>query len=383
MARKTRGKGEGSVYQRTDGYWVAVAERPRRGDGHRQRHSVVRRSKRDALAALEELRRKVEQGVTPQPKQTVSHYLEWWLTTVLPGTVKESTVDNYRVVIRAYVLPHIGRVRLDKLGPQHVREMLRDLEKAGKSARVRQYARAVLRRALRTAERDGLVLRNSAALVEGPRTGGTRLDDTLTAEQAKAVLEAARGDRLEALVVVVLGLGLRKGEALGIRWIDVDLDGRTLAVKGTLKRGRDGLFVDTPKTASGSRVVPLVGDTADALREHRRRQLAERLAAGPLWSELGFVFTTETGEPLDPRNLLRWWYRLTAKAGVGRPRFHATRHTAATLMLDQGVPLEVVSAILGHAGLAITADVYAKVTADAKRRALSTLGSALDRRGRT
>ncbi|MGH9229556.1 MAG: tyrosine-type recombinase/integrase [Acidimicrobiales bacterium] len=370
-----RGRGEGSVYQRADGRWVAQVEAGLGRDGHRRRPRAVRRTKRDALAALDELRRQAEQGVTPERTQTVGEFLEWWLTTVLPGTVKASTAEGYGYMARRYVIPHVGRVRLAKLTPLHVKSMLRALEDDGLSPRTRQYARAVLRRALRWAEQHGLVVRNVAALVDGPRKTATKLDDTLDAAGAHAVIAAAAGDRLEALAVVVLRLGLRKGEALALRWDDIDLDAGTLAVRGTLKRRRDGggLYVDTTKTSAGTRELPLVAGTAEALREHRRRQAAERLALGPLWVDSGHVFTTATGTPVDPRNANRWWSALCERAGVGHRRFHAARHTAATLLLDQGVPLEVVSAVLGHAGLAITADVYAKVGMDAKRRALATL----------
>jgi integrase len=223
-------------------------------------------------------------------------------------------------------------------------------------------------------EQHGLVIRNVAALVDGPRKSGTKLDDTLDAAGAHAVIEAAAGDRLEALAVLVLRLGLRKGEALALRWGDIDVDAGTLTVRGTLKRRKGGgLYVDTTLTAAGLRELPLVASTAEALREHRRRQAAERLALGPLRVDTGHVFTTATGTPLDPRNVNRWWSALCERARVGHRRFHAARHTAATLLLEQGVPLEVVSAVLRHAGLAITADVYAKVGMDAKRRALATL----------
>jgi integrase len=377
MTRR-RGKGEGSVYQRADGRWVAQVEAGLDRDGRRRRPRAVRRTKREALAALDELRRQVDQGVTPERTQSVGEFLEWWLATVVPDTVKPSTVDGYERIVTLYIAPHVGRVKLAKLTPQHVKSMLRAMETDGLSPRTRQYARAVLRRALRWAEQHGLVLRNVAALVDGPRKTGTKLDDTLDAVGAAAVIDVAAGDRLEALAVLVLRLGLRKGEALALRWDDIDLDAATLTVRGTLKRRKGGgLYVDTTKTDAGTRELPLVAGTAEALREHRRRQAAERLALGPLWTDTGHVFTTATGTPLDPRNVNRWWSALCERAGVGHRRFHAARHTAATLMLDQGVPLEVVSAVLGHAGLAITADVYAKVGMDAKRRALATLAAKL------
>ena len=362
------------MYRRADGRWVASVEAGVDRDGRRRRPRAVRRTKREALAALDELRRQSDQGVTPERTQSVGEFLEWWLASVVPDTVKPSTVDAYADIVRLYIAPHVGRVKLAKLTPQHVKSMLRAMEIDGLSPRTRQYARAVLRRALRWAEQHGLVLRNVATLVDGPRQTGTKLDDTLDAAGTAAVIDAVAGDRLEALAVVVLRLGLRKGEALALRWDNIDLAAGTLIVQGTLKRRKGGgLYVDTTKTDAGVRELPLVAGTAEALREHRRRQAAERLALGPLWVDSGHVFTSATGTPLDPRNANRWWSAICERAGVGHRRFHAARHTAATLLLDQGVPLEVVSAVLGHAGLAITADVYAKVGMDAKRRALASL----------
>jgi hypothetical protein len=228
------------VYQRADGRWVASLEVGMNRDGRRRRPRAVRRTKREALAALDELRRQVDQGVTPERTQSVGDFLEWWLATVVPDTVKPSTLDGYERIVKLYITPHVGPVKLAKLSPQHVKSMLRALEDDGLSTRTRQYARAVLRRALRWAEKHGLVVRNVAALVDGPRRSGTKLDDTLDAAGAAAMIEAAAGDRLEALAVIVLRLGLRKGEALALRWDDVDLDAGTLAVRGTLKRRRDG-----------------------------------------------------------------------------------------------------------------------------------------------
>jgi integrase len=373
-----RGHGEGSVYRRSrNGKWVGSVELGRGPDGERIRRTVVRASKRAVLDRLDELRRQAAQGVAPDNARTVAQYLDWWGMNVLPGSVKDSTVDDYRYIIATYVTPHVGRHRLAKLTPEHVQAMMRALEEAGYSSRTRQYARAVLRRALRWAEQTGLVARNAAALVDGPKKSGTKLDDTLTAAEARAVLDAAAGDRLGALAV--LSLGLRKGEALALGWPDIDLDVGELIVRGTLKRRKGaGLYLDTPKTAAGWRTVPLVGGTVEALREHYQRQLAEQLAS-PVWIGSGHVFVSTIGGPLDARNVTRWWHNLLSRAGVERRRFQATRHTAATLLLDEGVPLEVVSAILGHAGLAITADVYAKVTADSMRRSLAKLDNVLAR----
>ncbi len=373
MTRR-RGHGEGSVYRRPEGGWAGTVEIGRDPSGRRRRKVVKARTKGEVLDALEQVRRNVADGLpVVDQRRATADYLYWWADTALPGTVKESTAADYRQVIRRYLEPSLGSVPLAKLGPQHVRAMLADLDHRGLSPATQRYARAVLRRALGQAEAWGLVARNVASIVEGPRKATTRLDDALEASEAQAVLDAAAGDRLEAFAYLILTLGLRRGEALALRWSNVDLDRGEVTIAGTLSRRPGvGLVIDTPKTAAAARTIPLVAGLTDVMKEHRRRQAQERLAAS-WWAEDDFVFTSPVGTPLDPSNVLRWWHELTIRAGIGRRRIHAARHTAATLLLDRDVPLEVVSAILGHASLSITADVYARVSADSKRRALSTL----------
>jgi integrase len=341
---------------------------------------VRAKTKADAMRRVEEVRRAVASGVgTTNERQSTAEYLTLWLDKVLPGTVKDETAASYRYVIDHYVLPHIGTVPVAKLTPDHVDSMLTSLRKAGLSVRTQRYARAVLRRALSHAERRGVVTRNVAALVDGPKGGGRKLDDAPTASEARAILAAAKGDRLEAFAVLALTLGLRRGELLGLQWSDLDLDAKQLTVNRTLHytAGR-GLRVGSPKTRGSARTIPLPDRCVAALAQHRVRQAEERLKAGGSWRESAHVFTSPIGTPLDPRNALRWWHGVTEKAGVGRRRIHAARHTAATVMLEQGAPLEVVSAVLGHASLAITADVYAKPAADAKRRALTAVSDSYD-----
>jgi integrase len=355
-----RGKGEGSIYQRTsDGHWVAQIEAGRSPAGRRRYARAIRRTRRGAQAALKDLQRAADASLTPGQSSKVDVFMAWWLDHVVPGTVTDETVTRYRWVTDRWITPHIGKIRLNKLTPAHVQAMLVRLEEAGLSPKSRTLARSVLARALRWAEQTNIVGRNVARLVDGPKVP-RKPSDAFTADEAKAVLAKAKGDRLEALAVVALRLGLRRGEALGLRWDDIDFEqGELTVTKG--------------KRTAPSRTIPLVAGTSQALAQHRRRQVAEQLEAGPLWHDTGYVFTTHRGGPIHPRNALGWWHQLTEAAGIGRRRFHATRHTTAVLLLDQGVPLEVVSAVFGHANLSITSDVYARVTQDAKRRALAKL----------
>jgi integrase len=394
-SRARRGAGEGAVYKRADGLWVGAVELGRDPKTGKRLRKVVKaktKTETETLRKFDEARKRATSGRPAiDHRQTTGAYLTWWLDNVLPGQVKDSTAAGYRTVVESYVRPHVDTIPLAKLQPAHVQTMMRSLENDGKSPRTRQYARAVLRRALGHAMRLDMIGRNVAALVESPKGAETKLDDALTTAESRKVLDTAAGtfaqppwkrehDRLEALYVLALSLGLRRGELLGLRWSDIDLgdDQPSLTVARTLTRiTGQGLVLSTPKTDAGARTVPLVGACQPALLAHRERQDVERHAAGVIWQETGFVFTTPQGQMIDPANVLHRWQLVTQRAGLGKRRLHASRHTAATVMLDQGVPLEVVSAVMGHASLSITADVYARPTMDSKRRGLSALAAAL------
>jgi integrase len=380
-----RGHGEGSIHKRSDGRWAATIDLGRE-NGKRKRKTVYAATREKVATKLRERQSQLAQGLPlPDERRTTGEYLTWWAKEVLPGTVKESTAYGYRSVLDRNVVPHVGHVRLAKLSPAHVQAMMRALESAGLAPQTRRNARMVLRRALGYAVRWGLLVRNTAALVDCPRGTPPNLADALSAEEAQRLLVVAREDRLGAIVTVALTMGLRRGEILGLRWRNIDFDARTLTVDATLKRvvgagkGRagTGLVLDQPKTDRAVRTVAIPVCCIEALREHRRRQLAERLAAGSNWHDDGFVFTTSLGRPIDPDNLARTWHRLCDASGTGRRRFHALRHTAATLMLAEGTALEVISRTLGHASYAITADVYAHVGQDVQRRAAEAMDRAL------
>jgi integrase len=369
-----RGAGEGSVYRRkSDGLWIASVDVGEAPNGTRRRKTVSAHTKRAALDKLKIALREIDAGIVTNEKITVAQLIDQWLDGHYGRRLKPATTASYRQLAADYVVPYLGDVRAAKLTVRQVQAWLDGLEDRGLSANTRRLARSVLCRALQVAIADEVIGRNVATLVPAPSVAGTRLDDALTGDEAQKVLEVAHGDRLEALVEVLLVLGLRRGEALALRWEGIDLKAKMLRVDGAFTRAGGKTHYSTPKTSSAARTIPLVGNLPAVLREHRRRQAEERLAAGELWSDGGWVFTSSIGTPIDPSNALGWWYRLTERAGIGRRRLHATRHTCATLMLDRGVPLELVSTVLGHSGLAITSDIYARPTADAKRRALEVL----------
>ena len=199
----------------------------------------------------------------------------------------------------------------------------------------------------------------------------------LTVHQSHTLLAVVRDDRLYALYVLALTLGLRKGELLGLRWVDVDLNRAELEVRQALQRIGTDLLFQPPKTRHSRRTVPLPAFCLDALREYRSRQAAERLAAGEDWRDYGLVFPTKIGTPMEPRNLNRHFYGVRARAGVPTVRFHDLRHTCVTLLLDLGVPPHVVKAIVGHSDIEVTMTIYAHAVLDEQRKALHQLGDRL------
>lgn len=260
------------------------------------------------------------QGLTlVDERQRVREFLEWWLTESLPGTVRDSTVKSYRDLVRGHIIPELGHVRLAKLGPQHLQAWMHAKLDSGLSGRTVQYGHAILRRALGQAERWGLVQRNVALLVDAPRVHRTEVTP-LTPHEARSLLNAARGHRLYALYAVALAVGLRRGEALGLHWPDVDLEAGNLRVRTALLRINGALRFIEPKSARSIRTIPLPKSAVTALREHRQAQLVERLAAGERWHEQGLVFPSSRATPMEPRNLTRHFAGLCQPSSSTRSR---------------------------------------------------------------
>jgi integrase len=389
-----RGKGEGSVYQRADGYWVGAVEAGHCPGGHERRDGsvcpggerrkarVVRRYKtgpRGVIEAMKELQRQVDDGVVPDRTRTLEQFLNWWLDMVMADQVSADSLAEYRKRVRR-ITPIIGRV---KLTTAHVQQVARHLSATyPRSAKTRSTTLATLRQALTWAmtATPPILYRNPAEGVKATGMKVAKTDDALEADEAKAVLTAAHGDPLYPLVWFALKYGLRLGELLNLRWADVDLDKEEITVRKS-------------KTAAGERTLPLIEEAVAVLEAQRRAQFGDD--DGPKAKKVinlrgpgsadSYVFPTTVGTRRSPQKTRLQWSAQLEKAGIAHHcrncgstetcstavrRFHVSRHTAATLLLEAGVPLEVVSAILGHANIQITADIYAKVRADLKRKGL-------------
>jgi integrase len=291
----------------------------------------------------------------------VEEYLDRWLKGSVQGNVKPITYESYERIIRVHVVPTLGRVKLNKLNPLHLQSLYRERLDSGLSARTVQYIHVVMHRALKQAVRWGLVPRNVSEAVDPPRAHRKEMCP-LSPEQARAFLEAARGDHLEALYVVALHCGLRQGELFGLRWGDVDLEAGILRVNRSLSRTKDGPAFTVPKTTKSRRTVQLTNGAIEALKRHSERQAEEMVRADALYADQGLVFASEIGTPLNRHNVNgRSFKPLLVRAGLPNIRFHDLRHTCATLLLGKGVHPKFVQELLGHATVAITLDTYSHV----------------------
>jgi integrase len=355
------GNGEGSIYpHKRNGkkvgyrgaYVVHTAEGPKR-------RYVTGKTRDEVHGKLVEALGNRAQGLNfGAGNVTVGTYLERWLKDSVKGTVRQSTYEVHRYMLEPHIIPTLGRLKLKDLNPAHVRGFYREKLDARLSAATVRKMHSVLRKALKQAVLDGLIPRNICEAVKPPKVERKEIRP-LDREQTRALLEAASGDRLEALYVLAIHTGLREGELLGLKWEDVDLERGVLRLRRALVREGGKTALGDLKTPKSRRSVRLTRAAADALRAHLQRQLEEMEQVGSLYQPGGLVFATESGTLINPSNLRNRSFKpLLRRAGLPDICFHDLRHTCATLLLSQGTHPKLVQELLGHATIAMTLDTY-------------------------
>jgi integrase len=357
---KKRGQGEGAIYySETRQRWIGVLDLGRGPDGVRRRVRMSGKTRAEVRRKLEQEQKAAAAGLTADDQRTtVAEFCAYWLQHGIPATVQSpNSIESIHSIVKLHIVPRIGHRRLRELSADDVDKVMRDLATAGYSKSTMVRVHGEIARILRFAERRGKVMRNVATLVDVP-AGPKKQGGSLTVVQAKTVLDAAVDDRLEALYMTGLLMGLRPGELLGLPWTAVDFDAERLRVHQSLKREHNKLVLGEPKTLRSRRTLDMPRLVVDVIKAHRDRQDVERVDAGAAWIETGLVFTTTLGTPIDPSNLRREFDKLTRKAGIGHWHPHELRHSAASLLSAAGVPIEQISDVLGHEGPRTTAAVY-------------------------
>jgi len=351
-----RANGEGSIHQRQDGRWAASLSLGRLKRKHFLGHSRGEVAAKLAVAIHEQ-----QQGVpVVSNKQNVAQYLVHWLDSV-KTSVRPKTWESYDLNVRR-LTPILGKTCLNVLTPAAVESAYAELLSSGLNKRTVVQAHTVLHNALKKAVQWGVVGRNAADSVSVPRPERNEMK-TLDEDQLRILFEATHNEPLHALWVLLPTTGLRLGEALGLKWQDIDFINSRLMVRRALQRQRGrGLVLVEPKTSKSRRTVYFPEGTGEALREHRRQQLECKVRLGPAWTENDLVFCREMGEPLDPAGMSARLHRVLKAAGLPAIRVHDLRHTAATLHLSRGENPKVVQELLGHSTIALTMDTYSHVT---------------------
>jgi integrase len=353
--------------------WCVVVELPNNpvtGDRVQKWHSGYR-TRKEAERDLVRLLKKVDDGTyVTNSKQTVAEFMGDWLPAI-ESTVRPSTLHSYARNLKLHVLPHIGMMMLSRVDAGTLNGLYASLLSAGRrdgsgglSPRSVRYIHSITHRAFKDAVRWGRLARNPADGADPPRTSAGNAAETecWTAANLGSFLEAVSGDRLYGAFYLLATTGMRRGEALGLRWADVDLEKGRAAIRQTVIAVDHQVQIGSPKTVKGRRVVSLDARTVTVLRVHRQRQLEERLAIGAGWQDRDLLFTKVTGGPLHPERFSREFDRRVERYGLPRITLHGLRHTWATLALEAGVHPKVVSERLGHANIAITLDIYSHAT---------------------
>jgi len=315
---------------------------------------------------------------------TLGAYLcDHWLPGLesdLEKQLRPSTLASYRENIRLHVISHIGKAKLQALTEADLNRLYRKLITEGRrdgkgplSGRTVRYVHVLIHGALEAAVNENLVSRNVAKRAKPPRVDRGREPKAWTSDEARSFLAVARADRLSAMWTLLITTGARRGEIVGLTWDYVDLDSGRLRIRKALVSIGYQVTESLPKTSKSRRDISLDPGTVAALKEWRKSQLEERLAWGPAYVDSGYVFTREDGQSLHPDRVSKMFNRLVTMAGVPRIPLHGARHTAATLLLEAGIPAKVVQERLGHSSIVVTMDTYSHVVERLDRTAAEAL----------
>ena len=366
----------GHIRRRGEGSWELkwdIGRDP--ATGKRQtRYETVKGTKRDANRRLRAVLQSLDEGTYIEPsKLTLGGYLDEWLGR---QSVSGTTLDGYTLIVEKHLKPGLGAHALPKLQPIHIQRYMDEKLADGLSAQTVRHHERVLNKALKDAVKLLLIARNPVEAVEAPRVERAEIE-FLDDDEAKALLEAAKSTRLCVPIALALATGMRRGELLGLRWRDVDMDKGKLHVVQSLEQTSKGLAFKGPKTKRSRRTIALPSSAVELLKAHKKAQAEERVFFG-----LGkrpadaLVFTRQDGEKVNPRNFSKEFSRVAKRAGV-KVSLHGLRHTHITNLLKAGVHPKIASERAGHSSVAVTMDVYSHALPGLQEDAASRIDAAL------
>ncbi|WP_222270298.1 tyrosine-type recombinase/integrase [Modestobacter marinus] len=358
------------------GTWYFAVDLP----GEAGKRRTMRRggftTKAAANRALADVTSRASQGVRVDDRETVATFLTRWLQ-VKATEAKPTTLRSYRAHVDNVIVPAIGHVPIERLRAEHVEQLLVDALTGGRGPVTGRRIHATLRSALTYAVKTRRLPFNVASNVTPPNGARPEVQPWSAGELA-TFLRHVETDRLGPLFEVIAACGLRRGEAFGLRWSDLDFTNRTARIRQTVVDVGGRLEFSTPKTKSSEASVPLTERAMHALLQWRLGQDIDRQSWGPAYEAHGLVFARENGAPLRPEYVTRRFVALSTAAGLRQIRLHDLRHGAASLMLAAGVPMAIVSKMLRHSSIGITVDTYGHLSEETARTASDAIGALLD-----
>lgn len=373
-ATNRRAKGSGSITKKGDIWFCRIEVKD--AEGKTRHRTFNAKTKVEGNKWLEEMNRQRGRGKDLSKQEpTVSEYLSQWLNE-RQSEVRPSTYRSYQLMVESYIRPHIGNLKLSAVTRETVVNLFRLHEKEGKSANTIRIVRIVLNNMLEQAFRDDLLTQNVVRKTRSPRVEH-KTASALRDEVAIKLFAACNDHPQGLLIQSILTLGLRKGEALGLRWEAVNFEDGTAQILSQLQYENGVLSLTQLKTQKSKRTMRLPDILIQKLRHHQETQ-SKLKSEWSEWVDSGHVFTSSIGTPLDPRKVGRILDELMDRIEEPRIRVHDLRHSAATLMLQSGVSIKTVSDVLGHSQASLTADTYVHLVPALESEAVNGLGRLLN-----
>lgn len=387
--RKKRANGEGYIGKYKNG-WRAVLTIGRDNEGKLIKKTFYGNTKSEVIAKKDEFKAKNSLGlITTDDKMTLQEWVHTWLTEYKVNDSRPSTLERYMGIYRNYIEnTMLGIIKLKDLKSSHIQAYYNSLIKnKNKSAETIRFINKLAKAALNQAQKEQYILLNPCQYVALPKLSSEKKEiEVFSPEEQKLFIKSLEYHRLRTLFKLAFGTGLRQGEILALKWSDIDLEKNELKVARTFKRvakigdtegNKTEIIEQTPKTKYSFRSVPIPSVLISELKEHKKRQNEEKLKAGEIYINNDLVFCNELGNPIDARNLVRSYERALKKANIPYRKFHALRHTYATRLFENNVPLKTVQVLLGHSSIQITSNIYTHVLPTEKVKAVDALNSYL------
>ena len=372
MGKKRRNNGEGAIYKRKDGRWCG------RYANEGKRRYIYGSSRKEVAEKLFKAISEGKNGFAfdATGKVLMKDHLRDWLEDSVRGSVSVRTYERKEEIIRLHIVPSLGNKKLKNLSPNDLQRLYREKLDSGLASRTVNQIHRTLNGALNEAVKWRIIPYNVCSVVTPPKCIGNEMN-VLTLEQVEQLLDSAKGDRFEALYALAVTTGMRRGELLGLKWEDVDMNVSTVRVKRSLVLIRAGLVFVPPKSAKSRRSITLTSGVVESLKKHKAYQDEERL--GKRWRENSLVFPTTVGTPIYPHHFVRRYFKeLLKKANLPDVRFYDLRHTCATLLLTKGVHPKIVQELLGHSSISITLDTYSHVLPNMQEKAVRAMEDILE-----